>query len=90
VWSPEGDRLFFHEEDDLFQVEVDAGDGLRLSAPRKVLDGRELGLFLSRRIAVAPGGERIIASRRLDPEGEEAKPEVHGILVVENWLEELR
>jgi Tol biopolymer transport system component len=86
-WSPEGDRLFFARRNRLFRVDVETTGGLRLSTPRQVIDGDELGVDLSDGYAVPRGGERILASRPVEPEGDVDR-ELQGILVVQNWLSE--
>ena len=93
-WSPESDRLFFVDDEDVLQeVEVRTGAGLRLSTPKPVVDGRKLHLFPRQGYCVAPGGDRLIVVHRVEEEGEkesEKEREVRGILVVENWLSEFR
>jgi len=86
-WSPEGDRLFFLRQNKLYRVGVETGGGLRLSSPRQVIDGDELGIELGEGYTVAPGGERILTSRPVEQEGDVDR-ELQGILVVQNWLSE--
>jgi len=86
-WSPEGDRLFFIRRNKLYRVDVETTGGLRLSTPRQVIDGDEIGVELTNGYTVPAGGGRILASRPVEPEAE-ADREPQGILVVQNWQSE--
>jgi len=90
TWSAEGDRLYFVERNRLFRVDVETDGGLRLSSPTLLLDGTALGVQVTRRVAVAPGDERIVATREVLPANGEPEDRPNGILVVENWLSEFR
>jgi len=89
-WSPECDRLFFVDDENVLQeVDVDTGNGLRLSTPKPLIDGRALHLFPLQGYCVPPGGDRLIVVHSVEEEGEK-EHEVRGILVVESWLSEFR
>jgi Tol biopolymer transport system component len=88
-WSRSGDRIYFVEEDTLFEVGVSTRPSLRLGQPREIFTREPLGWTLILNwppgYDVSADGERFVVCRPVEQERT-----VTGIIVVENWLGEFR
>jgi dipeptidyl aminopeptidase/acylaminoacyl peptidase len=99
-WSPDGKRVYFSfwepKRNELSEVDVEVGSGLRLSAPRLVLDFRadpvpDNHIQIWRGYEMDPDGQSVLATRQVD-DGEEQDENAmpSGIFVVQNWLAEFK
>lgn len=90
-WSADGSRLYFKNFGRLMAVSVDDADTFRFGRPEPVA---ELGDYLSssgRTYAVSPGGRKLLFLKIADPlPSEEGQPAGGRIVVVLNWVEEVR
>ena len=88
VWSRDGQALYFiggHESQWLMRVEIEAGDPLQISAPRKILErrfGGSIGFALSRYDVAAEGDRFVFAT----PEETWAPTQVN---LVVNWFDDV-
>ena len=84
-WAPDGRELFYRGPQDMMVVAIEAEPTLTLGRREPLFDmqpyaGR--GNF-SRRVAISPNGERFLMLKAPTPPPE-------GIVVVQNWFEELK
>lgn len=90
VWSPDGRELFYRNlsGDQLLSVNIQTEPDVEIGEEKTVLDGLEmpapgwLGGFIS--YDVAPEGDKFLMIL------EEERPETMTLVVVQNWLEELK
>ena len=79
TWSPQGDRIFFRQGQELMEVPVRSGASPSLGQPRKLFAWEALG----RGFDVTPDGRQFVLIEETDPGA--AGPQ---ITVVLNWAEE--
>jgi hypothetical protein len=94
-WSDDGKRLYYvdwgNDENALYEVELTYGEQLELSAPRLYLDFGKRRLQSWYGYEIFPDGESVFAVRQAavdEEERENAMP--GGVIVVQNWLAEIR
>jgi Tol biopolymer transport system component len=83
-WSRNGDRIYYVNDDTLFEVDVSAEPSLRLGQPREIFTREPLGWTLvfgwPAGFDVSPDGERFAVCRAVEQERSSS-----GIIIVENW-----
>jgi serine/threonine-protein kinase len=85
VWSRDGRRLFFRNDDGMYAVDVRCDTGIRFDAPRLLFRGEyDTADVGHQHYDVARDSDRFLMIRHGEPEG---PFEVHVVL---NWLEELK
>ena len=92
-WSPQGDELFYIENDTVMVVSVEADPALRLGDPAPLFRGTPLGLILNPTdrpdfptYNVGQDGRRFVAVQAAPSDsGRESRA-----VVVQNWFEEFR
>jgi serine/threonine-protein kinase len=87
LWAPSGQQLFFVDGDRLMTVDLDTTSGLRAGKPRELFHGplvRDEPRMPGRSYAVFPDGKRFLFVERAP------QPEIRELVVVLNWLEELK
>jgi hypothetical protein len=97
AWSPKGGELFFVSGTSMMRVAVDtAGGSFRTGSPTRLFDAPSLSLDgrfgaggTLRTYDIAPDGQRFLAIRMSSVADEEGAPQT-GVVVVQNWLEELK
>ena len=97
AWSPKGGELFFVSGTSMMRVGVGnesgsfrSGTPTRLfDAPNLALDGRFSVGGTVRTFDVAPDAQRFLAIKLNDPADEGGEPHA-SVVVVQNWLEELK
>jgi Tol biopolymer transport system component len=97
AWSPRGGELFFVSGTSMMRVAVETADGVLKSGnatrlfddPSLVLDGRFGSVGTVRTYDVAPDGKRFLAIRLDDAASGSGAP-VASLVVVQNWLEEVK
>jgi serine/threonine-protein kinase len=97
TWSPRGGELFFVSGTSMMRVAVETAGGVFKSGnatrlfddPSLVLDGRFGSVGTIRTYDVAPDGKRFLAIR-LDDAADAAGAPRASLVVVQNWLEELK
>jgi serine/threonine-protein kinase len=85
-WSPKGDRLYYLNDGDLFEVEVRSQPSVEIGTPRQVVAGKALELRADRFYDVAPDGQRFLFIQGTPRD--RSRPGT--ITIVENWFEEFR
>jgi len=85
-WSPKGDRLYYLNEGDLFEIEVRSQPAVEIGIAKRVLAARPLELRSGRFYDVAPDGERFLFIQGTPRD--RSRPGT--ITIVENWFEEFR
>jgi serine/threonine-protein kinase len=92
-WSRDGRELFYFREDEgngseLVAVAVDSGETFRAGAPVRLFSGDYVAAQTLRGIYdVSEDGRRFLLIKRAEGERDEA---AQTIVIVENWLEELK
>ena len=92
-WSPQGDELFYLEENTLTSVAVETEPALELGLPEALFDIEQVGMRLSLRdgasyptYTVGENAERFIVVQTVQPLGATGS----NVVVVLNWFEELK
>jgi serine/threonine-protein kinase len=89
VWSRDGRELFYLDKDGfLTAVAIQPGQAFRASQPKRVLQTRYLAPGASRAYDVSTDGRRFLVMK--DTSGESVADKPATIVVVLNWLEELK
>ena len=88
LWGPDGRELFYLTPDAAMVVPVETGETFQRGTPRQLfsLDPYFQGPNLS--WDISPDGQRFVMVRRSPAADEDAQPSQ--IIVVENWVEELK
>ena len=87
-WSRAGKELFYRIGDQIFSVSYAAsGDSFTADRPREVFSGTFAHFQLTPDFDVTPDGQRFVM---FAPEGEEARMGRTHVILVFNWLEDLR
>jgi serine/threonine-protein kinase len=87
VWARNGRELFYLAPDGLFSVTVTPGPGFKLGSPLRLINRRYFAetAFIGRTYDVSPDGQRFLMIK--DDAGDGVRP---AIVVVQNWLEQLK
>ncbi len=91
LWSRDGKEIFFRDPDGrLMAAAVESrGSGLVFGPPELVVETAYLSTNLGRSYDVSPDGRRFLVVKAVEPE-EGAKGAERRIVLVQNWLDELR
>ena len=87
VWSRDGRELFYQNGDAYTVVSVDDGAVSPFSPPKVLLRGQYFGGVIGRQWDVSPDGKAFLM---LKSENAESGALRSPIMVVQNWLEELK
>jgi hypothetical protein len=87
AWSRDGRELFYTWEDAMMAVPVQTTPGFKAGTPQVVFKGDYLAPQSGRTYDVSPDGKRFLMIKAA-PEVE--APASASIIVVQNWLEELK
>ena len=85
MWGRDGRELFYQASEDAMVVAVETGDTFRRGAPQRLFSLEPYYLGLNSNWDVSPDGQRFLMIKRV-----EATDETSPIIVVLNWVEELR
>jgi len=90
-WSPDGSELYYRNGTNIMVVDVGAGSTLRISEPRPLFpsDHYSVANGGTRQYHLAPDGRFLMIRTGVLESGENAEAYDH-LVVVENWLDELR
>jgi eukaryotic-like serine/threonine-protein kinase len=93
AWSGSGELFYLAPNGTLTSVRLERGTTWTIGIPRKVLDrayfhlGAGAGLYAARSYDVSAGGQRFLMIKEA---GSDQTVSPAGIVVVQNWIEELR
>jgi serine/threonine-protein kinase len=87
VWSPDGRELFYRERDRLMSVTIGTEGGFTVDTPKVLFDGLSPPNCLVRNYDVSPDGQRFLL---LQTGGGADGPVAPDLVLVQNWLEELK
>jgi serine/threonine-protein kinase len=83
VWSPDGNKIYYRNENEMYSVEVTTTDKFSKGNPKKIFEGNYF-LPRGRRWDIHPSGERFIMIQ-----APELGPQEQKIFVIQNFSEEL-
>jgi serine/threonine-protein kinase len=89
LWGPEGNELFYRNGQAILRVAIDTAPAFSAERPEVLFEGTYVS-GVGRPHDLSPDGQRFLMLREIEPAKEASAPTQDGLVIVQNWFEELK